>query len=311
MSSKRAKAYTYLLLVALFWGVASPVIKFTLGGIDPLPFISYRLAISSTISIIFFARKILHGKKFHQLKKHFPLALLYGFFAVPLALGILFMGLDNSTVLDLTLISVIGPMIVTAGGALFFREHITKREKIGISVVLIGVLINSFYPIFKSEGARLTGNVLLLIYLFADSSSVLIAKKASKYGINPSNLTNLAFIVGALTIIPITGFTYGWDELINEVVTLPFKYHLGVWYMAIISGTLSYYLFIRGNKSIEVSEGVLFNYLQPIFTVPLAIFWLGEDLTLNFVIGALFIVVGLVVAESKRRRRKLKAKIVR
>src|SRR3990167_11119337 len=133
MSPKRLKAYIFLLLVALIWGIAGPVIKFTLEGIDPLPFISYRLAISAVISIIFFILKIKKGKKFRQLRVHLPLVFLYGFLAVPAALGLLFAGLDNTTVLDLTLIGIIGPIVVLLGGALFFHEHITKREKVGIT----------------------------------------------------------------------------------------------------------------------------------------------------------------------------------
>ena len=46
-----------------------------------------------------------------------------------------------------------------------------------ISIVLLGVLLNSFFPIFTSHSTRLTGNLLLLVYLLADGSSILIAKK--------------------------------------------------------------------------------------------------------------------------------------
>src|SRR3989344_3244502 len=302
MSPRRLKAYLMLLAVVVIWGVAGPVIKFTLEGIDPLPFFSYRLAISAVISTIFFLAKIKKGKKFRQLTSHLPLALLYGFLAVPVALGLLFVALDNTTVLDLTLIGVIGPLMVTAGGSLFFHDHITKREKTGITIVLIGVLINSLYPIIKSEGVRLTANILLLMYLLADAGSILVAKKASRYKIKSSNLTNLAFILGALVVIPITIFSYSAKGLTDQIINLPFKYHLGVWYMAVFSGTIAYYLFVRAYKTIEVSEAVLFNYLQPVVTIPLAIFWLNETLSLHFILGAVLIAIGLFIAESKKRR---------
>ncbi|OGM27291.1 hypothetical protein A2962_01930 [Candidatus Woesebacteria bacterium RIFCSPLOWO2_01_FULL_39_61] len=304
MNPQRLRAYTYLLLTAAIWGIAGPVIKFTLKGIDPLPFISYRLAISAVISIIFFILKIKRGKKFRQLMTHLPLVLLYGFLAVPAALGLLFVGLDNTTVLDLTLIGIIGPIVVLLGGALFFHEHITKKERVGITIVLIGVLLNSLFPIIKSEGIRLTANILLLSYLIVDSSSILIAKKLSRYKIKSANLTNLAFITGALTLLPITIITYGWTDFYLQISTLPLKYHLGVWYMAIFSGSLAYYLFVRAQQSIEVSEAVLFYYLQPVITIPLAIFWLKESLSTSFVIGAIIIAVGLFIAESKKRKAK-------
>ena len=212
------------------------------------------------------------------------------------------MGLDNTTVLDLTLIGIIGPIVVLLGGALFFHEHITKREKVGITIVLIGVLLNSLFPIIKSEGIRLTANILLLSYLVADSSSILIAKKLSRYNIKSANLTNLAFIIGALTLLPVTIIIYGWTDFYLQISTLPLKYHLGVWYMAIFSGSIAYYLFVRAQKSIEVSEAVLFNYLQPIVTIPLAIIWLNERLSTSFILGAIIIAIGLIIAGYKKKR---------
>ncbi|KKR30835.1 hypothetical protein A2715_01905 [Candidatus Woesebacteria bacterium RIFCSPHIGHO2_01_FULL_39_32] len=303
MSSHRLRAYIYLILTAAIWGAAGPIIKYTLSGIDPLPFLTYRFTIAAIFSLGFFLLKIKRGKKFRKLRANFPIAVFYGLLAVPIALGILFFGLDNSTVLDLTLIGIIGPLMVTAGGSIFFRDRITRREKAGISIVLLGVLLNSFSPLFRSgSDVRLTGNILLLLFLSADSGSILVAKKAVQKKIVSANLTNLAFIVGAVTLIPIALLAYGLSDLINIITTLPLKYHLGVWYMALLSGNLAYFLYVRGQRSIEVSEAVLFNYLQPLFMVPLAIFWLHESLSTSFVLGGIIIAVGLVIAESKKRR---------
>lgn len=306
MNKIRLRSYIYLILVALIWGAAAPIIKFTLEGIDPLPFMSYRLAIASVFSLIFFIVKIKRGKKFKRLRAHLPLAITYGFLAVPLSLGFLFLALDKTTVLDLTLTGVIAPMIVMAGGALFYRDHITHKEKVGISIVLLGVILNSIYPLLSGgSDIILTGNFLLILYLLADSGSILLSKQAVRYKIQSSNLTNLAFIVGALTLIPLTIVIYGGQNLLNSLLNLPFKYHLGVWYMALMSGNLAYYLFVRGQRSIEVSEAVLFGYLQPLFTIPLAVFWLGETLRTSFILGAVIIAIGLFVAEYKRQTKKV------
>lgn len=299
--SPRIRAYLYLILVAVIWGSAGPVIKFTLKGIDPLPFLSYRFLISGIFSIIFFIVKIKKGKKFRKLRANFALAILYGLLAVPIALGTLFLGLDTSTVLDLTLIGVVGPLLVTAGGAIFFHDHVTTREKVGILLVITGVIINSFFPIFGPQSRlRLTGNIFLLVYLLADSASILVAKKAIQKGVKSANLTNLAFLAGAAILIPITIFLYGANNFLELAKNLPLKYHLGVWYMALFSGSLAYFLYVRATRTIEVSEAVLFFYLQPVFSVPLAVFWLGEEMTLSFIIGAWLIISGLTIGEWKK-----------
>jgi len=303
MNPHRLRAYIYLIIVAAIWGLAAPVIKFTLGGIDPLPFLAYRFTIASIFSLAYFLVKIARGKKFKYLRANLGLAIVYSLLAIPIALGVLFVGLDKSTVLDLALIGVVGPMIVSLGGAYFFRDHITKREKIGIAIVVFGVALNSISPIFGTDiKFKLAGNLLLLIYLLADSASILIAKRLVQVKIKSANLTNLAFIIGAATLIPITTVVYGFDNLIKMVTTLPFQYHLGVWYMALFSGSLAYFLFVRAQRSIEVSEATLFNYLQPIFSVPLAIFWLGEKISTSFILGAVLITIGLIFAEYKYKK---------
>ena len=304
MNPNRLRSYFYLIIVAAIWGAAGPVIKFTLQGIDPLPFLTYRLLISAIFSVIFFAVKIKNGKKFKRLRANLPLSITYGLLAVPMALGILFLGLDKSSVLDLSLIGLIGPLMITAGGAYFFRDHITKREKIGIAVVSCGVILNSIFPIFGSGSeAKLTGNLLLLLFLIADSGSTLISKRAVQKKIKSANLTNFAFIIGVITIVPLTLAIYGINNLSYIIVTMPLKYHLGVWYMALLSGNLAYFLYVRGQRSIEVSEAILFQYLQPVFMIPLAIFWLKESLTISFVLGGAIIAIGLTIAEYKKSKK--------
>lgn len=302
MTSYRSQAYLFLLLTAVIWGAAGPIIKFTLEGIDPLAFLSYRFAIASVFSLIYF---LIKGFSLPKHKSILAIILFYGLLAVPIALGALFTGLDKSTVLDLTLIGVLGPLLVTGGGSIFFHDHITHKEKLGIAIVFAGALLNALSPLLGMQSpARLTGNIFLLIYLLADTSSVLVAKSASREKIRSSTLTNFAFIIGAVTIIPITIATQGADTLFSSVFYLPFKYHLGVWYMALISGSLAYFLYVRAHRSIEVSEATLFNYLQPVFAVPLAIFWLGEKITSTFVVGAVVIAGGLIIAEYKKNKLK-------
>ncbi len=304
MTSHRKRAYIYLILVALIWGAAGPIIKFTLGGIDPLPFLAYRFAISGFFAILYFS---ISGFKLPKPKSSLLWVIGYGLLAFTIALVALFTGLDKSTVLDLALIATIGPLIVTFGGAIIYHDHITHREKIGIFIVLIGALINSIAPfLFRGSNTRLTGNLFIFIYLLADVSAVLLAKRAVQNKIPAATLTNMGFIVGALTIIPLALILHGSNVLLYSIISLPLKYHLGVWYMALLSGTVAYYLYIRGQKSIEVSEATLFSYLQPVFAVPLAVFWLGESITATFIVGAILIATGIIIAEYKKKSSKFK-----
>ena len=56
---------------------------------------------------------------------------------------------EKTTVIDMSLISLFGPIMVIAAGALFLKEHITKKEKVGIFIAFLGVLIPDMFPQFE------------------------------------------------------------------------------------------------------------------------------------------------------------------
>lgn len=295
MTAHRTKAYIYLLLVAGIWGAAGSVIKFTLKGLDPVSFLAYRFLIASIFSVVYFL-----VTKYKFPKGTFLPSVLYGFLAFPVALGLLFLGLSKTTVLDTTLIGLISPLLLIFGGAIIFRDHVTRREKLGILIVLLGSLFSTLFPVFNGiSKSNLSGNALIYMFLIADASSSLLAKSLSRKNVDSLALVNLGLIVATLTTLPYAIFTKGFSELLTQITTLNLSFHLGVWYMALLSGTLAYLLYVDAQKSIEVSEAAIFRYLQPLFGVPLAIFWLGEKFTPHFIFGAAVVTIGIIIAEKK------------
>src|SRR3990172_4847594 len=146
MNNHRLKAYLYLTIVAIIWGIAGPIIKFTLGGISTLPFLTYRFGISAIISLVF----LLPSYKQIFKRNVFPAVLLFGFLTSTVALGLLFLGMEKTTVLDMSFITLINPLIITVAGAVFLQDRITKREKLGISIAFLGSLVTVVQPIFEN-----------------------------------------------------------------------------------------------------------------------------------------------------------------
>ena len=299
MNPRRLRAYMYLTLVAAIWGIATPVIKYTLQGIDPLPFLTYRFGISAVFAIVFIA---LSKASLARIKKNFGMVFVYSILTTTIALGILFLGLDKTTVIDAALITAVGPLVTAAAGVYLLKEHITKQEKTGIAIALFGTLIVVFGPVIIGNGDfKLAGNLLVLGYIVIMAFSSVLSKKLVRKKVDPLTLTNVSFIIGFATLLPIAIIVLGFGNLTTIVYNLESNYQLGVWYMALISGTLAYSLWVRGQKTIEISEAGVFFYLIPIFAAPLGIIWLGESITIPFIIGAILITVGVIIAEYKKR----------
>jgi len=306
MSSRRTKAYILLLATAVIWGLATSVIKFTLTEISPFSFLAYRFFISGTIALFL----VLVGKVKLPKKK----SDLVGIFAVgvvgnTMALGLLFVGLAQTTVLDTSIIEALAPLLIGAMGVGLLHDRVTRKEKLGIFVALVGTLITIIGPLSDggtngfSAKERSMGNLIILMFVMADAASFVMTKKLTQRKIKPDAISNLGFVVAFITTLPIVLLTQGWDNFWREITRLSLAHHLGVLYMAVISGTLAYWFWTKGQKSIEVSEAAVFRYLIPVFATPLAIFWIGEKLTFHFIVGASVIFLGVWLAEHKRARK--------
>lgn len=300
MNPARLRAYTELLIVAIIWGVAGVVIKYTLGGFSPFIFLTYRFFISTILAVILF---IITGIKIPKDPKILGLAILNGFLISTASLSLLFLGAEKTTSIDLNLISAIAPLTIAIAGYIFLREHITTREKIGISIALIGTLITVIEPLLKrNDGVgALVGNLLVLASVLVSTASAVLAKKVMRDEVDALAATNLSFIVGFVTILPFT-LPQILDSKFQILTSVPLSYHIGVFYMAILSGTLAYYLWHKAEKTIEVSEVNVIAYLYPVFGTPLSVLWLKEKITTPFIIGSIVIAIGVFLAQWKKSR---------
>ncbi len=297
----RLKAYLMLLAVAAIWGVATPIIKFTFEGFPTEIFLVYRFFISTILGIIIFAVAGIHLPKD---KSTLLIIILYGFLNSVVSLSLLFFGMENTTVIEAGLINLAGPLIVSTAGVYFLHEHITKREKIGMGIAILGTILTIIGPLLTNGHSELKSSVNILVFGYVLSSVIttIIAKNILKKGVNPMTMVNVSFIIGFIAFLILNLQKTSMFELVSKIVAVPIQYHYGVFYMAILSGTLAFYLGNKAQKTIEIGEQSLFSYLNPVFALPLAVLWLDEKVTSIHVLGGIVIVIGVIIAEVKKKR---------
>jgi len=292
MTKKRRLAYFLLLLTAVLWGFASPVIKYTLEFINPIPFLFYRFWL---VSLIFLIPLIINLKKDHLSGQGFLKIFLTGILGGPLTLLLIFWGIDKTTSLSASLIVAMSPLFIVLGGAIFLKEKVTKKEQIGTVIALLGTIITIIQPSLGREGlnrSHLWGNFLIFIHNFVWATyCILIKKESQKY--SPLILTAITFISGVFVLTPLF-FIQKIPLFEINSMAIP-----GILYMSIFSSVVAYTTYNWGISLIEASEATLFSYLQPLFAAPLAFFWLGEKITLPFIIGAVIIAMGVYLTESR------------
>ncbi len=301
MHAARLKAYAEILITMFIWGAATIVIKATLSGIEPIPFLIYRFSISSLFAIPFLPRIT---RLFRKPQKTVLLILLYALLTGPIGLGILFVGLNKTSVVNLSLVSAIEPLLLVMLGSKLFHDHLSKKAKLGILVALIGATLTLIEPLFSAVGiGSISGNVLISTYILSDMTSVIILKKLLKKNVDPIALTSLSFMVGFIALLPIVLYSTSPLIFIRSLAILPLQYHFGVLYMALFSGSIAYVLRARAQKTLSISEVSIFGYLSPFISTILALLFLNERITFLYFLGGLLIIFGVIIVELKRNNK--------
>jgi drug/metabolite transporter (DMT)-like permease len=296
-----------LLAVAMIWGFAGPVIKYTLSDFPPFVFLAYRFWLTSIVALPIL---LIVQPRWPKTRREWLGVVIFGLFNSTVNLGLLFLGFDRTTALDGTLLSATSPILVVIAGAMFLKEEVTRRERIGLAIAFAGTVITVIQPLLEGKALALEnveGNLIIMLANLTWVVAVIVSKVVLKHKISPYFLASSSFVIGFFTMMPIVLFQYGFSlsEIAGIVGSSHLSSHLGVWYMALFSGLLAYTLYQKGQKIIEASEATLFGYLNPVFAAPLAVFWLGEQITVPFLIGAGVIATGVAISEWRGKLIKI------
>lgn len=288
MIRERKQAYLALLFTAIIWGIAPPVIKHTLSFITPVSFLFFRFLLAFTIIAIPFAVRI---KKIKPPKKDLFLYFWLAFLCGPLNLVLLFSGIQKTTAINASLISILSPILIVIGGVFFLKENVSKFEKVGISLAVAGTFLTIIQPIIEANNyprTNISGNILVLLGTLVWVVFTILSKKNRH--LDPFLLTCFSYLIGVVFVLPL--FVLEKTPLLTPA--LP-----GIIFMALFSSVLAYFFYVFGLSKIEASEATVFTYLQPVFSIPIAILFLNEKISPFFILGAVLIVLGVFICETR------------
>jgi drug/metabolite transporter (DMT)-like permease len=209
-----------------------------------------------------------------------------------------YLGARTTSANNIALIYALSPVFIALAAALFLKEHLRKRQWMGVAMALIGlvhvVIQGHWGTIAKTEFVAGDGWIL----------GCAIAWAVYSIGLKrwPSSFSPLARLVliaasGALFTLPlalleaISGLAYsqtawGWTTLAIVVAA------------AVFPSSGAYLAYATLQKRIGASNTALVLYLGPLYAALLAWFVLGEPLHSYHAIGALIILPGIYLASQ-------------
>lgn len=299
LSSKRSYAYALLLLNTILWGLSPPIIKVALNFVSINQFLFGRYLLASLIFLpIYFLTQKKTGLEIRNLKLVILLALL----GTPLTLIPLYEGIKLTSSIEASILTATGPLMIIIGGGIFLKERITRNEKLGLTVAILGTLLLILGPIINDGSGfkfSLLGNFLILGSNIIWTVFLLLVKKLK---VDASQISLVSYLVA----IPVFAILLMLEPSSLNTKYLPAGGHglilntsaiFGIVYMAIAGSIIAFWAYTKGQEYIEAGEAAIFTYLQPLITFPLAYFWLHESISSVGLAACLLIAAGVYISE--------------
>lgn len=283
------KAVLALIVANTIWGAASPIYKWSFQSITPLTLAFWRFALPALI-MLFFIKKMQWVRPRDYLS-FIMLAILNS----TLNIGFYFMGLFYAPSIDAPVIASSGPIFVLLASAFFLREKTTKKLLFGNLIGLTGVLFIVLQPVgHLIQSHSVMGNFLFIIATVCGSIGTILAKKLSKR-YNLYTMSFWTFFIASITFLPIP-----IDQFTHHIpLVLNLQSLTGILFGSAGSSLLAYSLFYFGLKYIDASQTTAFSYIDPVSAIVIAIPLLHEYPTTIFIVGCVFILAGIYIAEGR------------
>lgn len=274
----------YLSIAASIWGGMYVSSKYLLETIPPMSllFIRYLIAAVVLLGVCMYYKS--------RLKKiqHWHWFLQVGFIGYFLSIGTQFLGTKLSNAHLASLITTLSPIFLSAFAVVLLKENMTKKQFVSMFIAVFGLVTIVGLP--SSDGENiLYGNLILIFTSISWGYYSVIARKASQH-YPPIQLTTIGILLATLFTFPVA--LTEWNEW--QVAQLfDWSIIFNILFIGVIATALAFFSWNKGLELTPSHQAGLFFFLQPIVGTLLGWSLLGEQLSVSFIIGSMFIICGV------------------
>jgi drug/metabolite transporter (DMT)-like permease len=257
----------------------------------------WRLALACAILLPIVHRH--HGAMLALVKSR-PLEIVaVGAIGLTLCQGMIYHGLNDTDATTAGIIMAMSPIMTMVLARLVLGEPLGLWKALGAVAALAGMLVIVAHGNLDAL-MRLRFNVgeLWIVGSAFCWALYTVLLRRSKFGLELLPLVVLLLGAGALVALPF----HLWEIFNDERSALNGNGLLALAYLAGPGGALMYYLYNKSVETLGASRASMLLYLQTLFVAILAYLLLGESLHDYDLIGAAFIVVGVVLATVIKSR---------
>jgi len=288
------------LICAAVWGGSFVAAKIALREMDPIGLAAARFFLACLVFVPVVIGYHLRGQ--HLTAAELPLFLILSFLGVTTYFWLQFAGVRRTTATNVALLITLTPVWTSLLGRFFLGEELGRRRLAGIAMAFAGAVLVVTRGRFNLSTGRddLIGGLFILSNTLAWSvystlGRAVLQRRPALF------VTAWVGVLGTVMMVP----ALVWTREFRGGIHLTLKTWTAVAYLGLICTALAYALWYYALKHVRASLAGAFLYLEPLVTIILSRFLLGETLTLATVIGGMAIIAGVYWISSASEDQRL------
>ncbi len=282
MTSK-CRAYCYLLLAIGAWGSLYVVGKQVMATVPMFSVMFIRYAVAGALLFGIAKKRGLPGIARQDLKY----ILLIGAVGYFLSAGSQLLSMKLTDASLASIINSTSPVVITLFAALLLKEKINLQKSIALLAAVAGAMIIVGAAVGSGQALGIAASVFAVVTW--GLVSVVIRLLSKRY--HPLVITAYGMLVAAVCCLPFAAMDFaalpGLSVFTPEII-------LQLLYIALVCTALAHVLWNNSLSLLEAGSCSMFYPVQPMVSALLGWLCLGEAITSQFLLGATFIVCGVL-----------------
>jgi drug/metabolite transporter (DMT)-like permease len=213
-----------------------------------------------------------------------------------------FIAIEHSSASYASILSLLSPVLLVVFSARMVRDKVTRRSVVGITLAALGGILVVALPALLGgslgSGIFPLATVLMLICTVATPLSVMYFRRVNEHGVPFTAAIGMYALVSLPILIVIYMAIHGGTVFVETFGHLPLNVLLAALYSGLVITFLARTL---ATKCYEYSGAAVrggLSYLETLLNISLPLIILGEMLSIEMMLGAALILVGVFLAES-------------
>ena len=277
--------YLLVALMVLLWSGNYIVAKIAMREMPPMLLMGVRMILAGIMIVpVYLARP-----RAKLNRRDVARLIGLGMFGVALNQFFFIVGMSRTTVAHSALMVGLTPVLVLLIAGSLRMEKITITKVAGMAIAIAGVGV-----LQSARGGAPSAIGDCTVFLGALTFSVFtVMGKRSVARVDAIAVNTFAYVGSAIALLPVTV----WQARLTPISGFSITAWLCLLYMAAFSSVLCYLIYYYAIERMSASRVSALSYFQPFLASLMAVFWLGEQVSLPLVAGGSVIVAGVLITE--------------